>query len=138
MEKHYKKVEAKTNLFINNNSLLDFPLKQRKINNNIKNNLIKTSNEDKKSLDFINKSNLIKNCVEYSNKKKLQKDIASNYNKNANITEMNKSTTQRNIKIENFQNMESSTEIKKGNNYKKISYNLKDLTSNDNNILKYN
>ena len=134
MEKHYKKVEAKTNLFINNNSLLDFPLKQRKINNNI----IKTSNEDKKSLDFINKSNLIKNCVEYSNKKKLQKDIASNYNKNANITEMNKSTTQRNIKIENFQNMESSTEIKKGNNYKKISYNLKDLTSNDNNILKYN
>ena len=135
-QKNFTKVKAKKNLYKNNNALLNSPFNHKKLDDNVKNKFIKRSIADQKNLDFINKSEFIKEAVAYSKLRKLKKNLDYKYNDHNNNTEIFSILTQRN---ENSTNYPANNDIKRGNQYKKIIYDLDELNSKGNKTLqKYN
>ena len=119
--KKFIKVEAKKNLYKNNNALLNSSSNQMK--DNIKKKFTKRPIIEQRKKDYIN-NDLTKKAVEYSNTKKLKKNLSYKYNNN-------------NQFYENINNTQIDKDIQKENKIKK-KINKKESYSIENNPLKLN
>ena len=128
--KNFTKVKAKKNLYKNNNALLNSPFEHEKLKEKLKNKFIKRSIAEQKNLDFINKSEFIKEAVAYSKIRKLKKNLDYKYNEHNNNTELYNILTQRN---EISTKYPINSDIKKGNQYKKIIFDLEELNNSNGN-----
>ena len=112
-QKKFLKVEAKKNLYKNNNALLDFSSNQNR--DNIKKKFNKRPIIDQRNTDYIN-NDLTKKAVEYHNLKKLKKDLSYKYDNNNEYYENMKNT----LTDKDLQNVNKN----KTNLYKKESYSI--------------
>ena len=129
--KIFTKVKAKKNLYKTNNPVINSISNKEIIKDNEQNQFIKKSKVEQPNLDFINKSDFIKEAIAYSKLRKLKKNLSSKNNTNTNKEVYN--TFFQGNDNKQFNGIGMDYEIEKGNNYKKIIFDLKNVNTNDNN-----